>query len=452
MCRNLTLEGKILIVKTYGLSQLIYNLQCYGILQKELVLVERLIFKFIWSKNWNKLHVCERIKRSVLKAEYEEGGLKAPDIECLDRSLKLKQFLRASKSRHVIASFQTYSSENLGYDEVINQDYHKLTQDDWVSKVGQETINILSDHARSKMYGGVEIAETSTIAINTVGSIYIPDYLKRKGKLLADCVFNKFKEEGLESLKDLTLELEVTRDRNRLNLLKFIESNFDQNLIEVAKVFNDDLNTELVTLTHIFLGNDTYAPIHDITVKQLQKLLKSALGKTSKTPFERKLGISNFDPDCIMKVRKQISNVKLRNVFYRLINNDFFTKSKMLKFKMTDSAECERCGAEESTKHLLWDCPSSQLAWKNYNIILEDRNLGLDKIVSYEKVFDFGGTACATLIKLKIINEFIQIERPKHMSNSKILSVINQLIITEKYIAIKNQKLDKFKERWKSFL
>jgi hypothetical protein len=48
----------------------------------------------------------------------------------------------------MIASFQTYSSENLGYDEVINQDYHKLTQDDWVLKVGQETINILSDYAR----------------------------------------------------------------------------------------------------------------------------------------------------------------------------------------------------------------------------------------------------------------------------------------------------------------
>jgi hypothetical protein len=149
MCRNITLEGKILIVKTYGLSQLIYNLQCYGILQKELVLVERLIFKFVWSKDWNKLHVFERIKRSVLKAEYVEGGLKAPDIECLDLSLKLKQLLRDSKSRHVIASFQTYSSENLGYDEVINQDYHKLTQDDWVLKVGQETINILSDHTRS---------------------------------------------------------------------------------------------------------------------------------------------------------------------------------------------------------------------------------------------------------------------------------------------------------------
>ena len=34
MCRNLTLEGKILIVKTFGLSQIIYNLQCYQICKK----------------------------------------------------------------------------------------------------------------------------------------------------------------------------------------------------------------------------------------------------------------------------------------------------------------------------------------------------------------------------------------------------------------------------------
>jgi hypothetical protein len=83
---------------------------------------------------------------------------------------------------------------------------------------------------------------------------------------------------------------------------------------------------------------------------------------------------------------------------------------------------------------------------------LEEKKLGLDKIVTYENIFDFGGSACATLIKLKIINEFIQIERPKHLSESKIQALINLLIITEKYIAIKNQKVEKFKERWKPFL
>jgi hypothetical protein len=109
----------------------------------------------------------------------------------------------------------------------------------------------------------------------------------------------------------------------------------------------------------------------------------------------------------------------------------------MIKFKMTDSAERERCGAEETTKHLLWDCPFSQLAWKNFNSILEEKKLGLDKIVSYKKIFDFGGTACSTLIKLKIINEFIQIERPKHLSESKIQALINLVALREP-VAIKS--------------
>ena len=65
----------------------------------------------------------------------------------------------------------------------------------------------------------------------------------------------------------------------------------------------------ILSLTHIFIENDTFVLLHDITVKQLQTLLKTALNRTSKTDFDSKLGISNFDPDCIMKVRKQISNV-----------------------------------------------------------------------------------------------------------------------------------------------
>jgi hypothetical protein len=38
------------------------------------------------------------------------------------------------------------------------------------------------------------------------------------------------------------------------------------------------VNTDLRALTHFYAGNDTF----DITFKQLQTLLKSALNKTSK--------------------------------------------------------------------------------------------------------------------------------------------------------------------------
>ncbi len=107
-----------------------------------------------------------------------------------------------------------------------------------------------------------------------------------------------------------------------------------------------------------------------------------------------------------------------------------------------------RCGAEETTKHLLWDYPSSQLSWENLNSILEDRNLRLDKIVSYEKVFDFGGTACATLTKLKIINEFIQIERPKHLTKSKFIHWLTNLKIQRNILQLKTKNFNTLKWGW----
>ena len=47
--------------------------------------------------------------------------------------------------------------------------------------------------------------------------------------------------------------------------------------------------------------------------------------------------------------------------------------------------------------------------------------------------FDFKGNTCATLIKLKIISKLIQIETPKYLSKIKNMTLIKQIIITEKY-------------------
>ena len=79
------------------------------------------------------------------------------------------------------------------------------------------------------------------------------------------------------------------------------------------------------------------------------------------------------------------------------------------------------------------------MAWRNFNEVLEDKNLGSEKIILYEKIFDFEGSACINIIKLKIIIEFIQIERPKNLTKDKIFTLINQLVNTEIYISIKNQ-------------
>jgi hypothetical protein len=55
------MEGKTLIVKTFGLSQIIYNMQSYGFKNTELINTERIIFKFLWSTNENP-NCIDRIK------------------------------------------------------------------------------------------------------------------------------------------------------------------------------------------------------------------------------------------------------------------------------------------------------------------------------------------------------------------------------------------------------
>ena len=72
--RHLTMEGKVLIVKTFGLSQLIYNMQSYRFNQEEIIQTERIIFKFLWSNGEAQTGV-DRIKRSIMKNDYSKGGM-----------------------------------------------------------------------------------------------------------------------------------------------------------------------------------------------------------------------------------------------------------------------------------------------------------------------------------------------------------------------------------------
>jgi hypothetical protein len=133
--RHLTLQGKTLIVKTFGLSQIIYNMQAYGFKDAEWINTERIIFKFLWSTNENPNGI-DQIKRAIMKNDYSKGGMKSTDVESLDRSLKLKQFIRAYNSNHIISKIQ------------IQQEYHDVTKEEAICQSAQETLNIIIEYNR----------------------------------------------------------------------------------------------------------------------------------------------------------------------------------------------------------------------------------------------------------------------------------------------------------------
>jgi hypothetical protein len=180
--------------------------------------------------------------------------------------------------------------------------------------------------------------------------------------------------------------------------------------------------------------------------------LKLSLNKTEVVEYTKKLGIENFDTDCIIETRRHVKNVKLRNIFFRLINKDFFTRERMLKFKMVNDSDCERCGLEETTKHLLWDCRDTRMMWESYNNILSEGGLSQFSVENYNDVYKFNCTGAVSTVKLKLINELIQINRPRYMNIDKVKNIIRNLYNTEKYIAIKNKNDVKHNKRWNGIL
>ena len=80
--RNLTLYGKINIVKTLGISKLIYSASVLPVPVHYIQEINKLIFDFIWAGKPPK------IKRNTLIGNKKDGGLKMCDFNIMEKALK----------------------------------------------------------------------------------------------------------------------------------------------------------------------------------------------------------------------------------------------------------------------------------------------------------------------------------------------------------------------------
>ena len=82
--RNLTIYGKILIIKAFALSQLLYVTAVCHIPKKIMTEVEHIIYEFLWN---GKPH---KVKTKVIIQDYANGGCKMIDLEEMIKAQKNK--------------------------------------------------------------------------------------------------------------------------------------------------------------------------------------------------------------------------------------------------------------------------------------------------------------------------------------------------------------------------
>ena len=87
---DLSIVGKVIICKTFLLSQLVYIMQSIGIPEKILNQINTILFRFLWKKKYNNKKAFEKVKCKVVEAGYGQGGLEMINIVEFQKCLYLQ--------------------------------------------------------------------------------------------------------------------------------------------------------------------------------------------------------------------------------------------------------------------------------------------------------------------------------------------------------------------------
>jgi exonuclease III len=453
--RHLSLEGKITIVKTFGLSQLIYSLQMCEIKEPEVKQVEGIIFKFLWNKKWNGNQAPDRIKRSYLKNSYENGGLKVPDIKHLDMALKTRQFIRAMKSNHQINLVQKYALERQGYFEFFKIEYAKLCKLDPVTKIYQQSANYLTDVIRNGGIDGLlQSDEFNQNRTNIIASTDVLEYFTRKKTPLIIYRFKALADHGIETLHELFNESRFPRSDRLQTIANEVLSFFPREWIDnVANA--QEIDSEERYEESFFTGNWILTNRNFVTVKKLREVFASKSNvKVEPYKINSKFELDNavlMEHNPFLLARSALHAPRDRFYRYRILHGDIFCNQRAFKFKMVESQACQFCHEQiETIKHVLWECQRASEVWSYLKVLTKDY-VGEDYL-SYNTVV-LGNPKPVMAMEVMIIwsiKMIMSIDRRQLIPNVALKSKFETLFYYEKTTFGLNSK--KMATRWGSLI
>jgi exonuclease III len=431
ICRDLTLNGRNMIAKTFGFSQLIYAMQCCAFKVEDLTNIERMYFKFLWCKRWDS-PAPDRIKRAILKSTKEEGGLNCIDVIALDESIKLRQYFKSLNGAQIAKDLQFWLLNDAGINDPYCQEFDKFSSHDEVTKIAMKGINKITKYYRQSNYGRVE-NEMKTDMINQALNTNLRTFLRINNFLLAFNYLNRLP--GVVTLKDLFNGLNPMPGSLYNEVFKMLPL-----YLKEIRDFAGNINPRPF---FSILINDKVFNAMDASTKSFQSLMKKVNGCVESFDVKQKHRLEEvpIQPDKVFqKLYSNVKDPKLRALRYRLLHGDIFCKERMHRFKMSESPLCERCGEIETIKHQFYECDSAMKGWKIYNKIMDELGLNDCKVDSYSDVIlpNIYGDEASESLKTLILKMHLQILRPVTITRNIILAALKKQLGFEKSLIMKN--------------
>ncbi len=380
--RDLTLMGKILIIKTLAISQIVYSAintpTPPGIIKQ----IDSTIFAFLWGER-------DRIKRKVLYAPIEQGGLNMLDVASQMEALKASWINRLILDNG-LANWSLFGNKcikRLGGKYVCcNFRFSSLDQMPILNDIPEFYRQVVLAYAKAKFYcidTTIPVSKQEVLNTPLWGNINLQ--IKRTKKCL---FFPKWIECGIKSVEDIKI---VNRQVDTAYLFNKVKCH--QNLF--YEIFH--IKNVLESLISCIDRNSPDVNDHLLDAQPLLLIPKSNIYKslvkprTQKAWTEHKWETELQSPDIpwsnvyIHKI-KRIADKKIAEFNFKTLHFILPCNKHLKRWKIVEHDHCDVCGEVQDIQHLLFSCKRNVNIWEILDTFFNTRLTVKDIIIGRQSV------------------------------------------------------------------
>ena len=393
--RQLTINGKMIIIKTFAISQLIFSSQFQAIHPKDVRKIEHLCYNFLWNGP-------DRVKRVYLKSSRDEGGINGIDVESFFNTIAVRQF------------FKSYNNSTLAF---INNS--PMIKEDIKTKARTIIRKLLLHY------------------LNTLTTIDTDDN-QWMSQMRSDFLVKPYsKTHHLMSKLDIGTVSSIRSAQCRRGELSQIRKALPSRILYVVDNPESYTRSECI---HFIPVMNKVKDISKATSKEINDAIKAVLHKkclyhpSDKFPIDR-----SFFSDIRTTWHNlwRIKNPTLRAIRLKILYKDVWCQEKRLKLGISSDDRCTICGESESVMHQLFFCNNAKRLWDIGRNVVGTNELIIaeNDLSTISKLIEVSPSIPSEIVKSVIFKLLIQIDRSSNLNDTDIRRIIAQWLNIE-YLAL----------------
>ena len=379
--RNLSLSGRVIIIKSLLLSQITHLLMSLRAPSDVILQVNNLLYKFLWNKSTYKKG-SERVKRGTVIQAYDCGGLNMVDVEHVQRALvaswykRIQDVLNITSEKPKWCNIPVYLLNKLGpemavlkfnckFSDLTDQSKDIINQMPPFYKLLIETI-LDNKKLKSKLMSKDIIWNNVCIRYSN-DTLFFSDWIKQE-IMYVEQIINK----DTRSIKTLQEFNRIVIDRGKLMFEYFALCSA---ITKCQITFDQDKNvnyTESNRLVENILlrkcGSQYY---------QKQLKLNCHSDPKSESYWNKKFSNIEINWKQVWNINATVNKeAKLFSLQWKILHKIYPTGILLKKFGKVNSEKCKYCEEIDTLEHFFVNCYVCKTIWmcieNKYNVSLNE--------------------------------------------------------------------------------